>query len=245
MAALSEEITHCSKKVCVKSKFAWCKTCQISVCKHCLQDAHKQCDWILVEKNKQCDWIPVEKKIGKLKYEFRTIMKSTSKDLTDLCLQGKADNTANLSKVRGIIKSLQEYEKYFASLEISISIEKDAVMNRLNEIKKLPAIASAEDYTTAISQATSLLHDFIQYPNILDFSFLFHSKDSAVPENFEMKPFAMVKVKDECQDVEDFPLLFQFGESAEPETFEMNPFAYLNTEDVSVKTNQVSFNRYN
>ena len=157
---------------CINHVFAfWCNSCEISICKRCLKEDHKLCDWILEED-----------RIDELGKVLQKATLSSRTYLTDSFLRGAADNTTNLTNVRGLIKRLLEHEKCFMSLESSIKIETDAAMNCLKELENQPAHASVVDYMTAISRTSSLHDDHIQYPNVLDFSFLFNSKDFAVPE---------------------------------------------------------------
>ena len=165
------------KKLCEKHVFAfWCKSCQVSVCKRCLQDDHRQCDWIIEED-----------KTNDLKKLLQKTTESTRKCLTDLFSRGAADNTANLSSVRGLIKRLQKSEKYFTMLEKLISIERDAAMRRLDRLQNQPAEASVADYTTAIAKAGSLLSDPIQYPKALDFTLQFKSRNSAAEDITDLR----------------------------------------------------------
>ena len=149
----------------------WCKSCQVSVCKSCLNLNHLLCDWVLEEE-----------KIGELKKVLQKSTNSTRKDLTDLFYRGTANNTANLSNVRGLIKRLQKYESNFISLETQISREKDISINRLKELENMSANAGVADYTTAISKSKSIRDGLIQYPTVLDFTSLLISEDFVVPE---------------------------------------------------------------
>ena len=165
------------KNVCENHVFAfWCNSCKISVCGLCLFENHKE-----------CDWIPEKNKIDELRKALLKTTESTRKDLTDFLFLGTTYNTTNLSNVRRLIKKLQEYEKYFISLEASIPIEKDAAINRLEELENQPVDASVADYTTAISNSTFLLDELFQYPTILNFSFPPKLTDCVMEEIAELK----------------------------------------------------------
>ena len=160
------------RNVCDNHVFAfWCKSCQVSVCKLCLQRDHKLCDWICVEE-----------KIDDLMKVLKKTALATRKNLTDFFSRAAADNTENLSNLRGLIKRLKKYEKTFRMLEKLIPIEKAAAMRCLDGLQNQPAEASVADYTTAIANAGSLRGDHIQYPKALDFTFKFKSRNAA-PED--------------------------------------------------------------
>ena len=144
-----------------------------------------------------CDWILEEEKIDELKKVLLKTKQLTRNDLCDLFFRGAADNTANLTTVRVLIKRLQEYEKYFISLETSIPIEKCAAANCLEELEKQPAHVSVADYTAAISKTESLLGDVIRYPTVMDCCLLFKSENSAVLQT-DLTKSAEGTAKDVC-----------------------------------------------
>ena len=172
-----EKLESSTKNACIGHVFAfWCKSCQVSVCKQCLQKDHKLCDWI-------CD----EEKIQDLKKVLQETAKSTRKDLADLFSRVAADNIANLSNVRGLMRRLQKSEKCFTMLEKLIPLEKDSAMRSLECLQNQPAEASVADYTTAIANARSLCNDHIQYPKTFDFTFQFKSRNSAAEDITDLR----------------------------------------------------------
>ena len=183
------------KNVCENHVFAfWCKSCQVSVCRQCLQKDHRLCDWI-------CE----EEKIDDLKKVLKKTEHSTRKYLTDFFSRGAADNKANLSNLRGLVKRLQKSEKHFTLLEKIIPIERDAAMHRLDGLQNQPAGASVADYTTAIANTGSLRGDLIQYPKALDFTFQFKTRNSRAEDMAELR-----NSEDTTNDVSAKKILYVF-----------------------------------
>ena len=145
-----------------------CNSCKTEVCKRCLQEKHKQCDWMLTEQ-----------KIEQLNEILQNSVTSTRIGLIKFFSRKSGNNRVNLLKVKDLIKELQEWEKRFTSLETTIATEQEAAMSRLEDLQNQPAGASVADYTTAIANAKSLIYidDFIQCPKVMDF-FLYKSEYS-------------------------------------------------------------------
>ena len=137
-----------------KSKFVfWCNTCEISICKHCLKNEHKQCDWIFEEE-----------KIAEHTKIMQELTKSTTDSLNDFFSTAAEENDASLSNVRAIIKKLKKYETILISLNKFISIEKETLMNLLAESVNIPVHSTMMEYVSTKSKTTSILEGLIQYP---------------------------------------------------------------------------------
>ena len=151
-----------------KKKKIWCNVCEISLCKHCLKDKHKQCDWISnKEKTKELKKILEEKTM------------STRKSLVDFFSLAVSENKASLSNIQNLIRELQRHEKSLLSLEKFIPAEQDTSMKLLEELENIPVHSSIVEYTSAISKTTLLVDDLIPFPSIPRLSLHAESKETS------------------------------------------------------------------
>ena len=170
MEIKKRKMNHVCDNHAKKIKF-WCNLCEISLCKHCLKDEHKQCDWIFNEE-----------KTEELKKILQEKIKSTRNGVVDFFSRAASENKASLSNVQNLIKELQKHEKALLSLEKFITAEQDASLKLLEELENIPANSSVLEYTSATSKTSALLDDLIPFPNIPRLSLQAESKDTASSE---------------------------------------------------------------
>ena len=178
------QTNYLSYYVCGKHKSTfifWCNTCETSICKHCFNNEHKQCDWILNED-----------KITELAEILQGITKSTRKGLTEFYSTAAAENAASLANIRNLREELQKYETILLSLKKFISTEQMSSMNLLEKLENMPVHSSAMEYASAISKTGSLLDGLVQYPSSPKLALVTLSEDtlseSSGSSNFPPEP---------------------------------------------------------